>query len=204
MSGFEPKTYTKSEISAATGFAPPEVDQVADFLNIKRTQYRDEHLALFQQFQSMMKENGWTVNQAIAAHRTETPSGKPPVAETPSTATNSAFNETTGHLNRESDQSSLDLTNRLAANIKHNAQTRAGDIETSTNLLTAYYLTTGEYDDPEVKEQVKRSELLLDAQVGSTPSLGKLLAATGIPGLQTIPAIASAQKSLKLLSDRQH
>ncbi len=156
----------------------------------------------------MMKENGWTVNQAIAAHRAETPSGKPPVAETPSPATNSAFNETTGHLNRESNQSSLDLTNRLAANIKHNAQTRAGDIETSTNLLTAYYLTTGEYDDPEVKEQVKRSELLLDAQVSSTPTLGKLLAATGIRGLQTIPAIRSAQDSLnesmKRLGDGRH
>jgi hypothetical protein len=61
------------------------------------------------------------------------------------------------------------------------------------------YLATGEYDDPDVRRQVSQSELLLEAQIGSTSSthsLGKLLAATGIPGLQTIPAIRSTQDSL--------
>ena len=210
MTGFEPKTYTKSEISAATGFAPPEVDQIAAFLGIKRTQYRDEHLASIREFQDCMKQQNWTINQAIAALKENATRSAPQQPQAPQQQFD-AFNETYGHINREGDGTALSVTDRRAAHIKHNAQRAAGEIETATNLLTTMYLATGEYDDPDVRRQVTQSELLLEAQIGSTSSthsLGKLLAATGIPGLQTIPAIRSAQDSLnestRRLGEGQH
>lgn len=156
----------------------------------------------------MMKAQNWTVNQAIAAHHTKTPTPQHPQPEATRQATSGdAFNQTFGHINREGDETALSTTDRRAAQIKANAQRAAGEIETATNLLTTMYLATGNYDDPLVEAQVAQSEQLLEAQIrstSSTHSLGKLLAATGILGLQTLPAIESAQRSLKLLGDGQH
>ncbi|XHX78962.1 MAG: hypothetical protein RBJ76_03225 [Stenomitos frigidus ULC029] len=175
---------------------------MADHLGIKRSQYREEHLAKFQEFQAVMKEQGWTVNQAIATLKENADRSAPQQPQSPPAAQEQfgdAFNETYGHVNREGNSSALSLTEQRAAQIKQNAQRAAGDIEIATNLITTMYLTTGQYDDPEVRQQVLQSQQLLEGQICSTSTthgLGKLLAATGIPGLQTIPAIRSAHDSL--------
>jgi cell division protein FtsN len=134
------------------------------------------------------------IETKLAASRQTTDADGDPKLQSP-------FDQVIGEMHQQT-QTTGHPTETAAA-LKQQAQQAAADLTIAGNVLTAYYVQTGNFEDPELANQVKASAAFLGQALSNTSGiycLGKLLASANLEAFNQLPAVQA--ESHKLLNSR--